>query len=222
MSRLLRAALFLVVSAPAASAQGRTSPAVADSSAARIMARVGSRTDAVWLRDLLRQADAQHPQATLDEVTDSLVARAVDPAAAQRESEANTRAVHAVLALLNAGSTRGVRGRSYAGAFDKLVMVHRQAASPDVRQRALAGMLVSSHSRAVAYLRQVAESSDSSAFDAVDLLVSDADGGSLAAITPTAAERQESVSALKALASGGRVDDRRAATTLEFWMRRPQ
>ena len=134
--------------------------------------------------------------------------------------EANTRAVYAVLALLNAGSTRGVSGRPYAGAFDKLVRVHRHAASPDVRRRALSGMLVSSHSRAVGYLRQVAESSDSSAFDAVDLLIIDANGGSPAAITPTAAEREASVSALKALASGGRVKDHSAATVLEFWMQR--
>jgi hypothetical protein len=111
------------------------------------MASVGAQTGAIWLLDVLRQADAQYPQAKLDEITDSLAARAIDPAAAQRNSEANTRAVHTVLALLNAGSTRGVRGRPYAGAFDKLVRVHRQAASPDVRRRALSGMLVSSHCR---------------------------------------------------------------------------
>jgi len=186
------------------------------------MAHVGSRTDAVWLQDVLRQADTPGPQAKLDEIADSLTARATDPASAQPSSEANARAIYAVLSLLTAGASRGINGRPYTGAFDRLVKVHRQASSTDVRRRALAGMVVTSHARAVAYLRGVAESSDTSAVDAVDLLILDANGGSLAAITPTAAERQASVAALKALASGGRVRDRSAATTLEFWINRPQ
>ena len=123
MSRLLRAAFFFVVSAPDASAQIRTSPAIADSSAVQIMARLGSRTDAVWLRDVLRQSDAQYPQAKLDEIADSLIARAIDPASAQRSSEANTRAIYAVLGLLTAGASRGINGRPYTGAFDRLVRV---------------------------------------------------------------------------------------------------
>jgi hypothetical protein len=55
----------------------------------------------------------------------------------------------------------------------------------------------------------------------VDLLIIDANGGSPAAITPTAAEGQESVAALKALASGGRVKNYNTATVIEFLMHRP-
>jgi len=205
----------------AASAQGRGSPAVADSSPARIMAHVGNNAGAVWLLDILRQSEAQHPQAKLDEIADSLVARAIDPAAAQpTTSEAYRHAVDAINALMLAGISAPWNGRPYSGAFDRLVKVHRQAAAQGVRIRALAGMLVASHARGVDYLRQTAESSDSTAYDAAELLIVDANGGSSVAVTPTAAERQQSVSALKALASGGRVKDPRVATMLDVWIQR--
>jgi hypothetical protein len=211
---------FVIVCAPAAAAQARTRPAIADSSARRIMARVGSETGAVWFRDLLRQADGAQPRAKLDELADSLTTRALDPGSARRDSEAYVRAVNASLALMDAGTSRARGGRPYPGAFDRLVTVHRQARSLYVRRTALIGMLVTSHSRAVDYLRRVAESSDSTAVDAVELLTMDADGGSSAAITPTAAERQESVSALKALASGRRVEEPEAANSLAIWIQR--
>jgi hypothetical protein len=88
--------------------------------------------------------------------------------------------------LLNAGATRGRSGHPYPGAFERLVTVHRRARAFYVRRTAVISMLVTSHSRAVDYLRRVAESSDSTAVDAVELLKMDADGGSMAAITPTA------------------------------------
>ena len=223
MSRSSRIALLLSVFSPAvASAQGRGNPAVADSSPARIMAHVGNQAGAVWLLDILRQSGAQHPQAKLDEIADSLVARAIDPAGAQPTSEARKQAVEAINALMLAGISRSWNGRPYSGAFDRMIKVHRQAVAEGVRERALAGMLVASHSRAVEYLRRVAESTDPTASDAIRFLILDADGGSSVALTPTAAERQASVAALKALASGGRVTDRNAATTLEFWINRPQ
>lgn len=71
----------MAVWAPAAWAQGGAAPAIADSSAARIMARVGAQAGAPWLRDILRQANASYPRAKLDEIADSLVTRAINPAA---------------------------------------------------------------------------------------------------------------------------------------------
>lgn len=221
MTSVFRATvLFVVICSTAVLAQGRTSPAIADSSAARIMTRLGSQTTAVWLQNVLRQTEVRYPQAKLDEIGDSLARRAIDPASIQENSEAYTRALNAVLALLQAGIVRSPNGRPYAGAYDRLLTVHRQAQPRLVRRWALIGMLASSHSSAVDYLRRVAESNDSTAVDAVELLVTDANGGSMVAVTPTPPERQESVSALKALVKGGRVTERRATEFLELWQQR--
>jgi len=215
---LLRGALLLtILCAPAALAQGGTRPAIADSSVPRIMARVGSQPGAVWLRDILRQADAQYPTAKLDEIADSLVLRAVDPASARRGSEARRRAIDALNVLVLAGSVAPLPGRPYAGTFDRMITVHRLAASRDVRALALGGMLgTPSRSRALDYLRRAAESSDSTAYYAVKFLIVDANGGSWTGLPPTA-ERLESIAVLKALSSGGHVTDPRASRLLEGW-----
>lgn len=76
------------------------------------------------------------------------------------------------------------------------------------------------HSRAVEYLRRVAESRDSTAYHAIELLIADSYGGSWTGIPPTAAEREQTVSVLKALASSGRVTDIRGAQFLEIWVGR--
>src|SRR5687767_10364336 len=138
MLRLSRAALFLIISAPA-SAQVGTRLAVADSSAAQIMARVGNQTDAIWLQDILRQSKAEYPRAKLDEIGDSLVARAIDPTSVQQQSAAHTRAAEALMTLWRAGRARDASssGRPYAGAFDRMVTVHRQAPSHYIRAKAL-------------------------------------------------------------------------------------
>ena len=214
MPRLSRAALFLIVCAPAALAQARASPAIADSTPAKIMARVGKKPGAVWLRDILRQANAQFPSAKLDQIADSLALRAIVPAGVQPRSEVYANAVDALNALVLAGSSAPLGGRPYAGAFDRMVTVHRQAQSQNIRARALSGMVATSHSRAVAYLREVAESTDATAYDAVEALVNDANGGSRVGIEPSATERQESASALNAMASSGRVKDQRAVSLL--------
>ena len=67
-------------------------------------------------------------------------------------------------------------------------------------------------------MRQAAESSDSTSYDAIEFLITDANGKSWTGILPTASEQQESISALKALASRGRVTDIRAANLLEGWI----
>jgi hypothetical protein len=216
----LRAVLFSAAFAPAAFAQVRTRPAVADSSAARIMVHVGTQPNAVWLRDILRQADANYPQAKLDQIADSLVARAIDSRGAQPKSDGQKRAVDAVNALVLAGSSAPLRGRAYAGALDRLIMVHRQAPSRDIRARALGGMLAvsSTGTRAVDYLSSVAASSDPTAYDAIEFLITDANGGSWAGGQPSKSQQQRSILALKALASGRRVSNPMAANLLENWI----
>jgi hypothetical protein len=181
------------------------------------MARVGKTPGAVWLRDILRQANAQYPTAKLDEIADSLALRAIVPASVQQTSDVHSNAVNALNALVLAGSSAPLGGRPYAGAFDRMVRVHRQSQSHNIRARALSGMLVTSHSRGIAYLREVAESTDATAYDAVEALVNDANGGSWAGIEPGAAERQESASALKSIAASGRLKDQRALALLGPW-----
>jgi hypothetical protein len=205
---------------PAASAQTTSLPPVADSSAARIMTRVGTQAEAPWLRDILRQSRRAHPKVKLDEIADSLVARATTPRGGEVRSEEYRLGVSAINALIQAGNGGPAEGQPYAGAFDRLITVHRTATSSNIRVRALVGLLsTSSHARAVAYLRSVAESSDSTAYNAIDFLITDANGGG-ATRTPTASERQESIATLKALASRGRVTDGRAAKLLGQWSSR--
>jgi hypothetical protein len=185
------------------------------------MARVGSQAAPIWLRDVLRQDGAEYPNAKLDEIADSLLARAIDPASVQQRGEAHTRAVNALNLLAQAGGRASSKGRPYVGALDRMMAVHRRAPSRQIRARALGAMLViPARSRAVDYLRDVAESTDSTAYDAVEFLITDANGGSWTAISPTVAEQQQSISALKALASGGRVTDDAAAKLLELWIQR--
>ena len=221
MLRLSRAALFLIIGAPASSAQVGTRLAVGDSSAAQIMSRAGNQTDAIWLQEILRQSKAEYPRAKLDEIGDSLVARAIDPTSVQQQSAAHTRAAEALMTLWRAGRARNASssGHPYAGAFDRMVTIHRRAPSRVISAKALSTMLTTlSHLRAVDYLREVAESSDSTSYDAMVSLIFDADGVNWTTSPPTASERQESISALKALAARGRVTDGRAAALLRVWI----
>lgn len=218
----LPAVLFVMsASVAVAQAQERSRPPIADSSASLIMKRVGARPGAVWLRDILRQASGPQSQAKLDELADSLVARAMDPASGQKGSQAYVRASQALQALTLAGSRGPWHGRPYVGLFDRLVSLQKSAPSHDIRWKALGAMLVCPcHPRAVEYLSAVAESEDSTAYNAIQFLITDANGGSWVGIQPTASQRQVSAAALKALANRGRVTDIRAGNLLEGWIQR--
>lgn len=217
---LTRTSLFLTLCVPAVSAQERSLPPVADSSVARIMKSAGSKAEAPWLRDMLRQTVRKHPKAKLDEIGDSLMARATNPAGRNQGSEDYSRGVNAINALMLAGSGAPMDGVPYDGAFDRMVKVHRSAASFLIRARALGGMLgTPSHARAVSYLRETAESTDSTAIVAIQFLIADANGGGWTR-SPTATEQQESVAALKALAARKRVTDGGAAKLLGLWIAR--
>lgn len=220
--RPLRTVVLLIGIASTALGQVRTRPAIADSSTMQIMARVGSQAGAIWLRNILRRADANYAQTKLDQIADSLTARAIDQRAAELNSGRHKIAVDAINALVSAGSGAPLGGRPYSGALDRLITVHRKGPSRDIRARALGGMLAvaSTRSRAIGYLRRVAESSDSTAYDAVEFLITDANGGSWAGARPTASQQQESVSALKALAAAHRVTNLMAGNLLEIWIQR--
>jgi hypothetical protein len=220
MMRPSQALTLLMVFAYPAMGQVRTRPAIADSSPARIMTRVGPDADALWLRDILRQSGAQYPQAKLDQIADSLVARAVDSRATVPRSDARTRALKAVNAISAAGSDGALTGRPYAPALDRLITVHRTAPGRDVRAHALAGMLniSSDRPRAIEYLRRVAESTDPTAYDAVEVLIADANGQGWGGVKSTASQQQQSIMALRALGSAHRVSNQAAATLLDVWI----
>lgn len=222
MNSMLRIALLAFAASASLGAQGRSPRADADSSAAGIMARAGKQPGAVWLRDILRKSgSARYPQATLDGIGDSLVARAIAPASADQRGEAYDGAVNAVLALWFAGSGREDHGTPYAGAFDRLIAVHRKAPSPRVRARAIVAMLsLPSHGRAVDYLRAIAESEDASAYDAMLSLIQDSDGASWAGVASTQPRRDEAAQALRTLSANGKVRDGKAARLLEAWVNR--
>lgn len=211
--------VFLVASSPAFSQVVRARPAVADSSVVRIMARVGQHGGAAWLQDVLRQTNDPHDSpAKLDEIADSLVGRATDPRQARADSPAHMMASEAVGTLVMASVNGVPGGHAYRGSLERLILVHRRAPASDVRARALGGLLslASPRARAIAYLRNVAESTDPTAHNAMGFLIEDANGGG--AVLPTAAQQQESVAALKAMAAANRVTDRKALELLGGWL----
>jgi hypothetical protein len=218
MNRQHLSIILLVWAAPALAQPKR--PAIEGSSAKQVMARVGAKPGAPWFLDVLRQNKRQDSPALLDELADSLVTRATERGQVRQGSAAYVAAFDATNALILAGMNAPLGGQPYRGALDRLILIHRRAPTSAVRVCALNGMLsvASPRSRAVAYLRSVAESTDSTALEAVRSLVTDADGGSYTGLQPTPAQQHESAAALKALASRGRVTDRWAARALDAWM----
>ena len=209
----------LLVASPAFS-QIRGRPSIADSSAVQIMARLGSHPGPAWIKDVLRQADGQESASKLDEIADSLVGRATDPRQVGGNPTAHASASEAVGALVIAGLIGPIQGRPYSGAFDRLVRVHQRATAADVRARALAGLLSVTlpRTRAIAYLREVAESKDPTAYSAMEFLITDARGGSWGGISPTPPQQQESATALRGMVATQRVTDPRAIELLSGWV----
>lgn len=217
--RLSPVIAFLVAFASPATGQVRARQAIADSSPARIMARVGTNAAVPWLRNILRQSDTTYSRTKLDEIGDSLVARGVDARSAEARSNADHSAIEAVIALTNAGRSSTGPGHPYAGALDRLIAIHRQSPASSVRAHALEGMLaVSDRSRALQYLQAVAESKDETAYDAVEAMVADANGSGWAGEKPSPSEQQATIAALNALHTRHRVTDRATWTLLDSWV----
>lgn len=211
--------ILLVVSSSASGQVARVRPAVADSSVARIMSRVGAHGRAAWIQDMLRQANGGHDSpAKLDEIADSLVGRAINPRQARKDSPVHLMASEAVGTLVMAGMNSVPGGHPYGGSLDRLMLIHQHALADDVRVRALAGLLALAgpRTRAIAYLRRVAESDDPTAHNAMGFLIEDARGNG--AILPTPAQQREAVATLKAMAVAKSVTNRMALDLLGGWL----
>lgn len=191
-----------------------------DSSVPRIMAHVGRRATAPWLRQILRQSDQRQPRAKLDELADSLSSRAIATHATWTTDPDGVRDALSTVGLLAlAGNRNDPLGTPYEGALDRLIRIQREGSLRSVRSAAVAAMLgVVDRDRALTYLRTTAQTTDSSAFDAVNALIVDANGGSWSGPKPNASQQEESKAVLKNLYSASLVKDRRAAQALETWV----
>jgi hypothetical protein len=191
-----------------------------DSTAARLMARLeASRFDAPWFTDIMRQRKGPENAARLDELADSLARRVVAVGAAPRGRSSGYENAMAALGTIARVGNRGDRkGAPYAGALDRLIYIHQHANVRTLRVIALDAMTaVPNRTRALAYLREVAVSEDSTADAAISALITDADGGSWFGPKPTTGEQAESRSILRGLLEQRRVTDRTAVEVLQAW-----
>lgn len=188
-----------------------------DSSADRIMAHVAPRSQVPWFADIMRQTRRAVPQSKLDELADSLAARAI---ANQPLEPGNAMgAPLSPVGLLAWVGDRGIRkGIPYSGALDRLIRVHQQASDIGVRSSALAAMpAVVGRDRALEYLRSVATSNDPTSWYAINILTIDATGGRWFGPAPTTAESRQSDAILRSLYSSGQVRNAEAKRFLGDW-----
>jgi len=157
-----------------------------DSSAGTIMQHFGPRTEPRMLVAILRDASTPNARSKRDEIADSLAVRAISyRPSANRDTAASGIAMRALNALTDAGAANPASGRGYEGALARLIKVHREARSPIVRSRALAGMLsMNDRRRALDYLRSVAISNDPTAYDAISSLIFNSRGGGRGGFVP--------------------------------------
>lgn len=216
MSRLKTVPYLAVLLLPLSQIQAqamRRESLLIDSSSAAIMKHLTARSEPSWFVDIMRQTRRPVAKSKLDELADSIVARAV----ANRASEVGALSPTALLAL---AGDRGLRkGSPYAGVLDRLIRIHQQATDYAVRTMALAAMPgVVGRDRGLSYLRTVATSNDSTSWYAVNVLAIDANGGSSLGPQPTLAERHQSEDILRALHSGGQVQNATAKRFLDEWI----
>lgn len=188
-----------------------------DSSADRIMAHVAPRNQLTWFVDIMRQTRRAVPQSKLDELADSLAARAILNRPVERGDGMGVPL--SPVGLLAWVGDRGLRkGIPYSGALERLIRVHQQASDIDVRTSALAAMLaVVGRDHGLAYLRTVATSNDPTSWYAINILTIDATGGRWFGPTPTTAERGQSEAILRALYGTGQVRNAEAKRFLDEW-----
>lgn len=190
------------------SAQSRpVSPALvlADSSPARILA--GPHVPVGVAVDVLRQVHRPYANAKRAELADALVARAIsDPISGDE----------AVRAIATGGSTDpAMPGTPDAGAFDRLVQIDRASHSGVVRRAVAQGLVGIGPSRALPYLRDVAESSDDDAADYALHVIGRIASSKAARITSS--DRAAAQTILKDLSENDLVKAPDAAQTLCEW-----
>lgn len=210
--------LLCLVASPAF-AQATPHARFADSSVSAIMRHFGARPAGSALITILRSNAGSYPAAKVNEIADSLAARAIaNKATGTVDSARFGAAVSAVNALTEAGRSAN-NSQPYPGAMDRLIRIHQTAPVTLVQVRALCALpSLADRSRALAYLRGVAESRDATARDAIRCLVSDADGMANRPTPLSAAERQQSVAVLRELATSNRVLNELAKRELAMWV----
>ena len=220
------AATFSVVAWAPIIAQLRVRPTMADSSVRTIMARAGGYADNPSILEVLRNPEGRYSRAKQDSIADSLIARTITSHATfERVSDtaAYRAAARAVISLAHAGSSRypgvGARtGQPYPGALDGLIRIHRQASVRQLRARALSAMLGQPDwQRALAYVRQVAQTPGDDGYDATFVLLHAATG--LLEFPPTDAQRAEALATLRELNDKHLVKNPLAAYELPQWIR---
>lgn len=212
--------IFALLPASQLQAQaGATVLLLRDSSARTIMAHVSRTSYPSWLIDIMRAAHGPVARGKLDEIADSLVARAIAGPTPDEVASGNW-TQSAADALASAGDRSQRRGTPYTGALDRLIRVHQQAHSFTIRTGALAAMLgVVGRDRGLAYLKAVASSEDPTAWYAVNVLIIDANGGRWYGPKPSSSESRQSEALLRALYQSGSVRDNQAKRLLEEWVR---
>lgn len=213
-----------ILSRPVAG-QVRGQPRATDSSIAAIMRRLGPTVNnQPRILSILRTTSVI--RARKDSLADSLAAHAIASRVDSSipDSLGFEPAFRAVGALGRSGMIRypGMEesepGQAYAGAFDRLVRIHREAPDWRIRQEALRLMLVTAdRARGIAYVRQVAEQRDEASYAAVYSLIQDATGFSQIP-EQSAAQRAETSAVLRDLAAKKRVTNPLAAQLLANWV----
>lgn len=208
----------LVLFAPNDSrAQQRGRAILEDSSAARILERVGRQPESSQLRDIVRQVNKPVLRTKLDEIGDSLARRAIEGRPPQMDSISFRRGSDAIIALSIVGRATG-RGTPYGGALVRLIRIYDESAVQGIRRRAVQNVLaVGDHASGLAFLERVAESRDSAAVDAVQAIELDGNGRSWVGVPPSANDSRASREAMSRLKARGRVVDNDAAASLRRW-----
>jgi hypothetical protein len=142
---------------------------LADSDISVIMQREQVRgISASDVSPILRQRGRAHSRARQDSLADSLTARIL--ASTESTGPVHERAQELLSALAVAGKREG-DGTVYPGALDRLIRIHKESRDQSIRPRVLWVLIdMDDRERAMAYLRQVATSSDASAHWAVGAL----------------------------------------------------
>jgi hypothetical protein len=184
----------------------RVAHALADSSAAQIVARLRSPLEhdgfgAYWLGDILRQRDRAQSRSKLDAIADSLTAEVIRQSNVVRRSDdpGQLNLLAPLGALTNAGHLRSdAGGTPYTGTLDRLIRIHQEAAPNSViRGVALVYFLCSDFARGLSALREVAVSTDRTASYAMGQMVSVATTKGSCDGTPSPAERQQVLASLR-------------------------
>lgn len=131
-------------------------------------------------------------------------------------------AIRSMFTLMTAGRPTGV-GHAYEGTFDRLVRIYETSPVNRLRVRALSALPATTRRKdALLYLRTVAVSKTPYANTAVSALLEDSRGGVPGSPPLSPAEREQSLTILRDLASQHLVVDPSTARDLDVWYTAPE